>query len=335
MHNERLRRYGVAGLQILAVAAAYYGAGKLGLLLDVVKGQITPLWPPTGIALAALLVLGLRTWPGITLGAYLIEISIEPIASSPAVLVITAGNTLAPLCAYLLLRRVGFRDELDRFQDALALVFLGALVGMLVSATLGTGALELAGGLPSGGFWQSWSAYWAGDAMGVLVVAPVLLVLRRAHWPRGVPLSRWAEAAALLAGTLLVADVATGAATRLFLFFPLLIWAAFRFQRAGAAPCALIMSALVTLASARNSGPFAGHDLFTNMVTLQAFNVCASLTALLLAAVISERNRTHEEIKRVCAQLSEVVATLEPREPTPRWPPPQEDCEQADEDRAV
>lgn len=317
VHNEEIRGYGSAALRILAVAAVYYGSAELGLLLQLVRGQVTPLWPPTGVALAALLVLGLRIWPGIALGALLVNLPIGP--SPLAVLAITAGNTLAPVCAYLMLRRAGFRTELDRLRDGLALVFLGALAGMLISSTVGTGVLVLAGAVEGGDFWPTWSVWWTGDAMGVLVVTPLLLVLRRIRWPRGVGAGRWAEAVALLLSTLFVMVLATtGSATLLFLAFPVLIWAALRFRLAGAAPCALAVSTLAILAAAHGRGPFAGQDLFSNMVTLQAFNGSAALTALLLSAVITERNATHEEIKRVCARLEEIVADIEPRDPDDR-----------------
>ncbi|MFF4228874.1 MASE1 domain-containing protein [Streptomyces sp. NPDC001820] len=324
VRNEDMRRYGSAALQILAVAAVYYGAAKLGLLQQVVRGQVTPLWPPTGVAVAGLLLLGLRIWPGIALGAFLVNVSLGP--SLPAVLIITAGNTLAPVCAYLLLRRVGFHNELDRLRDALALIFLGALGAMLISSTVGSGVLVLAGALQPSDFWPTWSVWWTGDAMGVLVVAPFLLVVRTARWPRA-PLTRWAEATALLTGTLAVMYLATdtGIPSLLFLAFPFLIWAAFRFQLAGAAPCALGVSTLAILAAARQIGPFAHQDLFANMVTLQAFNGAAALTALLVSAVIIERNRTQEEIRRVVVQLSEMVAQMEPRPATYRWPPPEDD----------
>jgi integral membrane sensor domain MASE1 len=97
----------VVVLRILALAAAYYLAAKVGLLFEIVRGQVTPLWPPTGIALVGLFVLGLRALPGITLGAFLINAPLGP--SLPAAAVISVGNTLAPLCGYLMLRRVGFR----------------------------------------------------------------------------------------------------------------------------------------------------------------------------------------------------------------------------------
>src|SRR5437763_554279 len=99
-------------LRLLAVTAAYYASARLGLLLALVNGQVTPLWPPTGIALVCLLLLGVRVWPGIALGAFLVNLPIGP--TLPAVLAISAGNTLAPVCAGLLLRRIGFRTELDR-----------------------------------------------------------------------------------------------------------------------------------------------------------------------------------------------------------------------------
>ncbi|MGW2561246.1 MASE1 domain-containing protein [Streptomyces sp. NPDC001514] len=314
MRDEKIRGYGFTALWILGVAAVYYGSAKLGLLQQLVRGQVTPLWPPTGVAVAALVVLGLRIWPGIALGAFLVNVLIGP--SLPAVLGIAAGNTLAPVCAYLMLRRAEFRPELDRLRDGLLLVFLGALAGMLISSTIGTGVLLLAGALNAGDFWPAWSVWWTGDAMGVLVVTPFLLVLRRAQWPRNVPLRLWAEAVALALTTYFVTILATRStsSTLLFLVFPLLIWAAFRFQLAGAAPCALAVSTLTIFAAARQVGPFAGKDLFSNMVTLQAFNGCAALTALLLAAVITERNETHEEIKRVCARLEEIVAEADPRE---------------------
>lgn len=268
----------------------------------------SPLWPPTGIALAALLLRGPRVWPGIALAALLANISLGP--SVWAVLVIATGNTLAPVCSYLLLRRTGFRLELDRLRDALALIFLGAFTGMLISATTGSGTLALSGALPAGGFWPTWSVWWTGDAMGVLVVTPVLLVLRSARWPKNAPASRWAEALLLVAATYGVGLLETGSIPLLFLGFPLLIWAAFRFRLAGAAPCALAVSTFAVVAAARGAGPFSGHDLLTNMITLQAFNGSSSLTALLVAATVSERDATHREIARACAQLAAMVAKI-------------------------
>ncbi|MFD3919745.1 MASE1 domain-containing protein [Streptomyces sp. NPDC058595] len=307
MDSSRLRRHRPTALTILAVVALYYATARLGLLQQLVRGQVTPLWPPTGISVAALLLFGTRVWPGIALGALTVNVTIGPTAWS--VLAIVVGNTLAPVCSYLLLNRVRFHNDLDRLQDALALVFLGALGPMLISATIGSGTLFLSGALPGRDFWSTWSVWWTGDAMGVLVVTPFLLVIRWARWPPGVGPLVWVEAAALTACTLTVTYLATNSASSslLFLVFPFLIWASFRFERAGAAPCALAVSTLAILASGRMTGPFEDHTLLTNMVTLQAFNGTVSLTALVLTAVVTERNRTHEEIERLCAQLRTAV----------------------------
>ncbi|MFF9016925.1 MASE1 domain-containing protein [Streptomyces sp. NPDC014870] len=301
---------------MLAVAALYYGSARIGLLQQLVRDQVTPLWPPTGVALASLFLLGPRVWPGIALGAFLVNVSLGP--SLLAVLVITVGNTLAPVCAFLMLRAVGFRTRLDRLRDVLALVFLGALAGMLISSTIGSGVLVLSGALDAGDFWPTWSVWWTGDAMGILVVTPFLFVLRRARWPSRAGPGRWIEAVALALGTFLVTLLATRTddSNLLFLVSPFLIWAAFRFRLAGAAPCALGVTILAVLAAAGEHGPFTGEDVFADMVTLQAFNGTTALTALLLAAVITERDETHEEIKQVCTRLAEMVARLEPRPET-------------------
>ncbi|HEX9312557.1 MAG TPA: MASE1 domain-containing protein, partial [Actinomycetota bacterium] len=142
---ERRPRPGLPAraLQTVLLAAVYYGSARLSLSLALIARNVTPLWPSTGIALVAFLVLGRRVWPGIALGALLVN---APISSSPAAAAATAaGNTLAPFVAAELLRRVGFRTEIDRLRDAIAIVFLAALTSMLISATLGAVTLLISG----------------------------------------------------------------------------------------------------------------------------------------------------------------------------------------------
>ncbi|MGW7449844.1 MASE1 domain-containing protein [Streptomyces sp. NPDC054787] len=311
VRTEPWRRLPAVVLPILAVALAYYATGRLGLRQRVVVdgAEVTPLWLPTGIAVASLLWLGLRIWPGIALGTYL---AIEQISGfSVSGLGIIAGNTLAPVCAYLMLRRAGFRVEVDRLRDALALVFLGGLLPMLISATAGTSTLVLTGDLPWSRFWPVWSAWWAGDAMGVLVLTPLLLVLRRARMPRDG--YRGVEAAALVVTSVVVTLVATRSSLSvLFLVFPLLIWAAVRFQHAGSAPCALLVSVLAISAATDHTGPFADHSLLEVMVNLQALNGAAALTGLLLSALVTEQNNIRLRIEQVCEDLAELVDHLAP-----------------------
>lgn len=320
IHSEKNRRGAIALLRVLAVAGAYYAAADLGLLRQVtVHGSVvTPLWPPTGIALGALLHMGLRVWPGIALGSLLVIATLSGSVTASTALVV-AGNTLAPVCAFLLLRSVGFRPEMDRLRDGVVLVFLGAMAGMVVSASTGTAVLLADGKLPASGFWPVWAAWWAGDVMGVLVVTPLLLVLRRLRMPRST--DRWVEGSALL----VVAVPGTLLATRsslsmLYLVFPILIWAALRFQLAGSAPCALLISVLAVVAGTDRVGPFGHHTMLEIMVNLTVLNGAVALTALLLAALVAEQQSVRHRIEHACEELAALVDQLAPGKSATAWP---------------
>ncbi|WP_344579227.1 MASE1 domain-containing protein [Streptomyces lunalinharesii] len=321
VRTGEFRRLAPAVLGNLALAAVYYGVAKVGLLEQVVVAGavVTPLWPPTGIALSFLLLLGLRMWPGIAVGTLLVISTLTSL--DVAGIGVVAGNTAAPVCACLMLRRVGFRIELDRLRDGVALVALGAFAAMLLSATLGSGTQVLTGALPTGDFWRTWASWWAGDAMGVLVITPLVLAFRTFRPPRDMPLYRWVEAAALLGTVVLVSLVMTRSPlSLLFLVFPVIVWAALRFQLVGAAPCVLVTSVFAISAASGRYGPFRGLSLLETMVNLQALNASAALTALLLSAIVTEQNTIRRGIEQVCWELAEVVDRLAPGE-SRRWPP--------------
>ncbi|MGW1895660.1 MASE1 domain-containing protein [Streptomyces sp. NPDC002004] len=320
-HTWDVRRLSVTGVEILAVAACYVAAGRLGLLEQLVVGgaRVTPLWPPTGIAVSALLFLGLRIWPGIALGSFLVVMSLGPLDWT--VVGVTVGNTLAPVCAWLMLRRVGFRIELDRFKDGVALVFLGALGTMLISATIGAITLVLYGKFGWGSFWPVWAAWWVGDAMGVLIVTPALLALRRLRRPTD--LSRWPEALVLAVSVCVVAPLVTHSGiSLLFLIYPVIIWAALRFQLVGGALSCLLVSVLATKAAVDGIGPFAHHPQIEVLINLQAFNGSVALSALLLSALVTEQRNTRRKIEEICLELVEVVDHLAPGETAQNWPLP-------------
>ncbi|MFD9002279.1 MASE1 domain-containing protein [Streptomyces sp. NPDC059582] len=320
VRTQDLSRPVVVGLQTLAVAAAYFAAGRLGLLRQlVVEGAVfTPIWPPTGIALAGLLIFGLRCWPGITLGALLIVMSITKFGAD--LLGNLIGGTAAPICSYLMLRKVGFRTDLSRLRDGLALVFLGAFTGMLISATTGVCLLVATGKLAADDFWTVWPAWWVGDAMGVLIVTPLLLVLHGARWPPH--FSRWKEALGVALIACVFVPLATlSSVSLMFLVYPLLIWVALRFQLAGSMLCALFASVMATIAATDEIGPFAGLNHVQVMFKLQAFNGSMALTALLLSAVIVEQHNTRRSVERACQELAEVLEHLTAGETPPGRPP--------------
>ena len=280
-------------LQLAVVTLAYWLAALVSLRLALVHGQVTPIWPPTGIALVAILVFGRRVWPAVFVGALAVNLPIGPTALGAAF--IAAGNTLAPLTAAALLRRAHFRIELDRLRDAAAIILLGALAAMTISATVGTSVLLLWGGVPLDSFWSTWAVWWTGDAMGVLLVAPFILSLL----PNASAPAPTVRTVLELVALLLVIGVVTYLLfqndLRLeYLVFPLIMLVAWRFRLRGAAPAALVASGVAIWAAVQGTGPFGNENLFQKMVTLQVFNVFLALTSFVLAAFIDARYRAAE-----------------------------------------
>ena len=292
--------------KIAVVAAVYWAAARLSLELALVRGQVTPIWPPTGIALVALLLFGDRMWPAITLGALAVNV---PLGPSPAgAVVISLGNTLAPLASAQLLRRAGFRPQLDRLRDAVAIVLLGALAGMTISATVGASVLTLSGAVSMANFAPTWAVWWAGDAMGVLIVAPVLLSFARLPGARPFGWARGTELALLLSGIGVVTFLLFENSFHIeYLVLPLIAVAAWRFRLVGAAPAALIASVIAVWAAVNSTGPFRSETLFEKMLSLQAFNVSVSLASFLLAAFVDARQHS-DEVDRLYFSASRALA---------------------------
>lgn len=296
---------------ISAVAVVYFVAAKLSLRLAVVGESVTPLWPPTGIALVAFLWFGVRVWPGIAAAAFLVNLPISPNAAAAAG--IAAGNTVAPLVACKLLELSGFRQELNRLRDAVALVLPGALVSMTVSASAGTISLQAAGAPID--FWSTWSVWWAGDAMGILAVAPLLLSFRQIHVRGRPPAAKVVEAVVLFGGIATVALSMHETARPVWVVvFPLVGWVAWRFKQFGAGPAAFIVILVASWAAANDSGPFSGASLLQKMFMLQVFNAAVAFTSFFFAAIVAEREQAVAHQRRSLEREREVQARLYERE---------------------
>jgi PAS domain S-box-containing protein len=308
MERRRIDRDAVRpiALEIVLVGLAYYVAARLSLQLSLVEENVTPLWPPTGIALVAFLVRGRRLWPAVAVAAFAVNV---PITETPLAAAITAvGNTAAPFVAAVLLDAAGFHRELDRLRDAVAIVVIGAL-SMTISATIGSATLLATGVIGEGSFLSTWAVWWAGDAMGVLVVAPFLLCLPSLR-DRAFVLGRRGLETVLMLG--LVAIV-TAAVLRveeplLFLVLPLLGVTAWRLQHRAAAPAALLVSLMATWAAVEKVGPFANVPLLEEMLTLQGFNASVAFTSFFFAASVTERLDARESLEASAAGLEERVA---------------------------
>ena len=169
----------------LVLVVAYFLAGKLGQLLAISPGYATAIWPPSGIALAGILILGYRAWPCILLGSFLVHVSITFDASTFSTtflsialpLIIGSGAAIqAVVAAFLVQRFGGFPNTMTREKEIFSFLFLGGLVASLVNATLSVSALLASGRILVSNFWANWGTWWIGDAMGVFIFTPLVLV---------------------------------------------------------------------------------------------------------------------------------------------------------------
>jgi anti-anti-sigma factor len=288
-------------LQIVGVAAAYTVSGKLGLDLAFATHSVTAIWPPTGIALAALILGGYRLWPAVALGALLANLS----TGVPAVtmLGIVFGNTLEALAGAFLLRRAGFRPSLERVRDVLLLVAFGAVISTTVSASIGVTSLLIGGVISLARVSSLWRTWWLGDMGGDLIVAPALLIAathRHYRWLTGRSIEAAVLALVLTAVSVLVFSQPTDI---VYALFPFLIWAALRFWQAGAAAASLLVGGVAVSFTANMKGPFAMSGPNDRLLLAQTFVAVASVTALVLAAVTSERRRAEEAEREIAETL--------------------------------
>jgi integral membrane sensor domain MASE1/serine phosphatase RsbU (regulator of sigma subunit) len=292
----------IYALKLFGVAAVYYGTAKLGLSLTFLNSSISAVWPPTGIALAAIVFWGYRMWPGIALGALLANSWTGiPIYSS---FMIAAGNTgEALLGAYLLREVADFRPSLERVRDVIALAVFAGVLSTMVSATIGVSSLLIAGDVSGEGIWTAWRTWWLGDMGGDLLVAPAIMVAIT-HWPYrrapGKPLE-----AALLGLSLAAVSlfVFYDRVPRAFLIFPFMIWAALRFWQPGAVAASLVMASFAIPLTANDHGSFSGFDLDQRLQLAQTFIGVASISALVLAAVMTERQRIEDAARYISETL--------------------------------
>jgi signal transduction histidine kinase len=294
-------------IRIAILALIYHLAARLGLKMAYVQVNTSPVWPPTGIALAALLVYGYRLWPGVSLGVFLGSI----ITGAPFNVAIgmTIGNTLEALTGFYLLKRVlGFHNELDRIQDV---VYLALVAGFstAISATVGTATLVLVGSVGQN-FSTIWLTWWIGNLLGALVVAPMLLV-----WAYPFPLRIYQRQ--YLEGGILI--LLLGGITwyvfssrsyfevfhqaLIYVIFPFIIWAALRLGPRGAATTTVLVSGIAIFGTVQGSGPFTQYPKNDSLILLQTFMGVVSLTSLILAAAAVERRKATEALHQRISDL--------------------------------
>jgi PAS domain S-box-containing protein len=288
---------------ILIVAGLYFVAAKLGLSLASLNASVSPVWPPTGVAIALGLWLGYRALPGVLLGALLANYLLTDVALATAA-GISVGNTLEALTAmYLVHRFVGSRNPFQRALDVLKFVVFAAILSTAVSATIGNVTLCLSGSAPWSSFGRLWLTWWLGDSVGALVVTPLIL-----SWVEK-PIDRWrgwrlAEAVllfllmAVLSATVYTNLLSSSATARPWghVTIPLLLWAAFRFGPRGVSTAMAVLSAIAIWGTIHGLGGFATYSENEGLIFLQAYLANYAITTLSLAGLVTERRQAERQL---------------------------------------
>jgi signal transduction histidine kinase len=286
----------VAGTLVLA--AAYYGAAKLGQTLRY-TASVSAIWPPAGLGIAALYLWGIRWWPAIFLGELLVNANLLlsdstfPIGSLVGQ---QAGNIAEIVVGAVLLKRlIGPGAAMDRVEQVIGML-LAVGIATAISATAGTLSM-LAGGVVNASdaieFWRTW---WLGDSSGALVVLPLLLVWAgdpAAAWRR---IRTWEGVASMGAVTALGIIAVSTEEPITYMVFPALIWLAFRLGPPGATVGIAITACAAIGVTAHNVGPFSQQAISHKTLSTQLYIAVAALTTLFLSAVVSERERSSRDL---------------------------------------
>src|SRR5881275_2118861 len=255
------RRRFSAAMVFATLTLVYFVAGKLGLKLAFLQASASPVWPPAGIALGALLVLGYRAWPAIFVGAFLVNVTTEGnVATSLAV---ASGNTLEAVCgAWLVNRFAGGTTVFDRPQGVFKFALAVAL-SAIISPAFGVTSLALAGFANWTNYGAIWLTWWLGDVTGDLVFTPLVLlwsVASKRRWNK----KEAAEVGALLLLLVLLSGVVfggwPGVSARnypiVLICGPIVIWTAFRFTQRETTTGIFILSAVAVWGTLHGFGPF-------------------------------------------------------------------------------
>lgn len=285
----------------LGLTFLYYLAGKFGLQLASLNRSASPVWAPSGIALAAFLIFGIRFWPCVFLAAFLVNITTA--GSFLTSFLIAVGNTLEAVAGASLINRfaAGSRS-FDRASTIFKFLMLAAFATM-ASPTIGVTTLSLFGYADWNNYAPIWWTWWIGDTVGCLIVAPVICLWAVKSFPAWNK-KKFIEvcAMALSFGVIAYPIYAQSVPFHLisypleFLTVPLLIWAAFRFEQQEAAAVTVLVSALAIWGTLNGVGPFIRESQNEALILLQAYMGMISVMTLTLSASIHERMQMEEAL---------------------------------------
>ena len=294
----KLKPVPLIGLNLF-LAIVYFAAAELGLSLASLHSNVTPVWPPAGIAIASLLIFGRQLWPGIFLGA----LAANGLTNIPfaAAVVIAIGNTLLPLVAYWLLQRVvRWQGSLNSVRGVLHFIVCAAVIAPLVSATIGSLSLCVAGAADWDRFTPLWLTWWMGDGFGALIVGSLLL-----SWYEARKLNEqdFPEIASLFVVLLIVVLIVFGGwfpgpiktYPLAYLCLPCLLWVALRFDQRIVTSSIVVMASVAVWGASHDVGPFIQPNPNVSLLLLISFVGTSTLMTLLVGAVTNERRKAEAD----------------------------------------
>jgi PAS domain S-box-containing protein len=311
---RRLKEFGL----ILAIAAAYFGAGELTLRLDTLPTGVAAFWPASGIALAALILLGYRFWPGVLIGSLALGATLpgNPLSN----LSIAIGHVFEGLAAaYLVNKYARGTKAFDMAQTVFQFVLFACILAPGISATAGTGSFYLLGLAGRSELANLWLAWWLANACGILLVAPFFIILfdRRHH---RLEAREILELTCLVLSLIAIAVLAFGPLShtmnknqfvRAWMAIPILIWAAFRFCQLEVAGLIILLFGMAVSGTAQGYGYFVGPDFHVSLLNLDAFIGVIGPMSLAIAALVSERRGAITKLLGIQSLLQEAVAGKE------------------------
>jgi integral membrane sensor domain MASE1 len=289
LRTELIRFLAPGNLEVFAVlAVSCFVTGNFGNQLAVFHGSVTAIWPPTGIALAAVLLKGRRVWPGIYLGAFLVHLKFTGSLSNS--LGMGTLNTLEVLtAAHLVNTFASGTNAFFKVQNVLRFFFLAGLLATALCATAGVAVLCHGGFARWSDYGSTWLVWWVGDMLATLLLTP-FLVLLFTHKHHSLGPSELLEATLLLTGLSIVCVLNFGppvvswipGAGLLYMCLPFLAWSALRFCPLEAAGTALLMGAFAIWGSIHGYGPYGNTT--TAPLFVVGYVVVACTTTLAIAA---------------------------------------------------
>ena len=299
---------------LVAIGVIYFALAKGGLALASIHPSATPIWPPTGVALAAVLVWGYRTWPAIFTAAVIANATTA--GSVATAIAIATGNSLeAVVGAYLINRWSSGCNTFSTPNSVAKFALICFVIATPISASIGLTSLATAGYIERTNFANAWVTWWLGDVTGALVIAPVIVLWASSHY-HAFNRNEFLETVGVLA---------TAAAVGLIAFSPLIeqtpsrdplgflailpmLWAALRRGPRDTATVALVLAGITIWGTLTGGGPFTTADLNVSFLLVLMFLISITVPSLLLSADVEVRKKAEESLRRAQIELERKVA---------------------------